>query len=197
MSIRRSNVRTPVPPYCSSPLVSDSGVEKICSSLPRLKKLILGSSYLLTNKSLEHMLQLQQLETLDIYGNDNISLLATYLFLKAAGTRMKNFNGSEASGIIPRLFVDSAPRTFIWNFDSIEDEDIEGLIQVLGEDRCKTLEEVDFSLTRISAIGLDLIARNFVNLKKISVRRCDCITEREIESFESKLPNCEVISDFN
>jgi hypothetical protein len=200
MSIRRSNVRTPVPPYMSWCHLSDDRVQKICASILGMKKFNLAFCGSLTDQIFECLKRLSSLEELNLERIFSFSVLASYDFFQATKSRLKNFHGSGMSLFVFRTFLDSSPPRVLDLASSGQDAqlkyaDVSSLIEVLGKEGCLEVEEMKFAATQITAASLNLIAEKFTSLTKIDVRKCRRISASEISNFKVKLPNCEVLSD--
>jgi hypothetical protein len=171
--------------------VSDLGVQKISSSLQKLKILTLTCNALITDKSLEHLAKCISLQQLDVTGI-SISTRATYSFLQTTKPRLKEFYGSGLSACVFEVFADP-PAILDWTVETICDQDVSFLIDILGDDGCLKIQEINLSRTPISETSLILIAEKCTLLTTINLRKCEKISSSVIEKFKIRLPNCEVL----
>ncbi len=149
----------------------DFGVGTICSSLS-LQKLNLSSCILLSDETLENLKQLRQLQDLAIV-NNVFSVQATYGFLKETKSRLKRFQCSGKSACAYDAFVEPPRKHLDWQCLTNDDE-VSFLVQVLGNDRCKNVEEIDLSNSQSSITEsiVTLILTKMCNLTKIKLESC-------------------------
>jgi hypothetical protein len=171
--------------------VSDLGVQNISSSLQKLKVLTLTCNALITDKSLVHLTKCISLQQLDVTGI-SISIRATYSFLQATKPRLKEFYGSGLSACVFEVFADP-PAILDWTVETICDQDVSFLIDILGDDGCLKIQEINLSRTPISETSLILIAEKCKLLAIINLRKCEKISSSVVEKFKITLPNCEVL----
>jgi hypothetical protein len=152
----------------------DFGVGTICSSLS-LQKLNLSSCILLSDETLENLKQLRQLQDLAIV-NNVFSVQATYGFLKETKSRLKRFQCSGKSACAHDAFVEPPRKHLDWQCLTNDDE-VSFLVQVLGNDRCKNVEEIDLSNSQssITEAIVTLILTKMCNLTKVKLESCSKI----------------------
>ena len=176
--------------------ISDSGVEKIVSSLPFLISLNLKSCERTSNFCFEHLKRMNFLEKFTGYSS-NWSLLAIHSFVMSKKHTLKKIELDvhfESYGLVASRILQNPTSTFFdFSRCALKDQDIPFLLELIGDERFDEIKEISFESCRnISGNTLDLVATTMKNLKKIHLRECWKVSATVIGNFKLKMPNCEV-----
>jgi hypothetical protein len=167
--------------------LTDAGVEKISRTLLALQKVHFFWCSSLKDETLEHLKRLPYLKEVNVQGFEIFSVRSTFSFLKATEPRLTRFAGSGKSSCVWDIFANSSSRVLNWNVRRIDDEDVALLIEIVGDDRCREIEEVSLSFSQITEISVALILKKMRNLSKLRLERCDGVN---FEKLNIQLENC-------
>jgi hypothetical protein len=178
--------------------ITDISIEKISTSLSKLKTLNLSCCYVLTSRSLEHLAKLLFLENLDVENIESFSARATYSFLEATKSTLKKFKGSETCSCVYKLFYKPLPpKTFDISYEgdyriSVSDDDFSAFVDALGDERCLGVQEICLANCEpwqgilVTERSLALMLKKMKNLKKIYLHSASKINFKKLKLEMSK-----------
>jgi hypothetical protein len=170
--------------FSGTKFLTDLGVAKLCSSLVELKKVNLSYCRDPSDESLFSLQRLNFLEELNLELTEKISPLGLLNFFQATKSTLRKFSGSGVSHCIWDAFVNQ-PRSLEWGAVApLKDEDVSLLVQILGDELCAKIHEIDLSQTQISETSLALISKKMKSLRKLSVNECSRINFENLKLSE-------------
>jgi hypothetical protein len=180
--------------------ISDAGVSDICSSLVGLKEIDLSGCSLLTNKSLDFLKNLVEIEKIVVDEVDlSNSALHSFAMARKATLKILSHNSLCYARIATDYLCDPSPEFLAWGLSrfhrKLTDEVFSQLFELIGDEECSLVEEIDISEhDQPTSATLNLIAEKCYNLILLDVRDCRNISSRDISRFEREVPSCLVLS---
>jgi hypothetical protein len=181
---------------------NDIGVELFVSAFKNLKILVMNYCHFITENALIHLRKLEFLEQLSVDGV-RFSTQALHSFVMDRRATLKKVSHSakfrpgayakHASDILRSPF-----KTVLdWSVkrDHLKDEDVPLLFELIGDQHCLRIEEINFSnnSNHLTESILDLVAVKCCNVKKIDLRGCKNISSLHVERFKREVPSCEIV----